>query len=364
MRVHDVLLEAAERTIGRDLVHPEDLIFISGSEGALEAIDVFERIGSDISDVTVKWDGSPAVIFGRDEFGDFILTDKYGFNSKKYDGRVKSPLALERMILGRSVNKMDANRQIYARQMANVWQAFESAVPPTFRGFMHGDLMYKTKPAMDGNDFVFQPNQVLYRVPYNTELGGRIARSNGGVAIHTQTDLGGNVTFANPERLVEGALCIMPPIGVGTPPIIDVNEIRRLRNIVRKNSQIIDSIVAPRTGLRDIKKFIYSYVNETSANKNWGNLVNGFETWVLGSSRVPETKKTMILDLPEIKNIPILFDIMIQIQNLKNNIITQMDNSVEMIDESINGERGGEGYVVARDKIKLVPRHKFIISSR
>lgn len=364
MRVNDVLLEAAERTIGRDLVHPEDLIFIAGAEGGMEALDVLERLGSDISDVTVKWDGSPAVIFGRDENGDFILTDKYGFNSKRYDGRVKSPLALERMILGRSVNKMDANRQIYARQMSNVWQAFESAVPSSFRGFMYGDLMYKTKPAMDGDWFVFKPNQVTYRVPYGSDLGQRVARSYGGVAIHTQTDLVGNVSFANPNRLVEGDLCIMPPIGVGTPPQVNAQEIRKIRNLIRQNYNIIEDILAHRTGFRDIKSIIYSYVNQTSADQNWGNLVDGFETWVLGTSRVPENKKTMILDLPEIKNIPILFEILIQIQNIKNNIITQMDDSVEMIEESINGERGGEGYVIARDKIKLVPRHKFIISSR
>ena len=48
--------------------HAEDLIFFQGSKGAirtLEALKSMEQGGQE--NVTVKWDGSPAIIFGRNE---------------------------------------------------------------------------------------------------------------------------------------------------------------------------------------------------------------------------------------------------------------------------------------------------------
>ena len=47
---------------------------------------------------TIKWDGKPAVIFGRNERGEFILTDKSGFLAKGYDGMAKSPQDIERIM--------------------------------------------------------------------------------------------------------------------------------------------------------------------------------------------------------------------------------------------------------------------------
>ena len=65
---------------GARIDHAEDIIFDEGSQGAsraLEALKKMEQGGH--TDVTVKWDGSPAIVFGRNENGEFILTDKSGF---------------------------------------------------------------------------------------------------------------------------------------------------------------------------------------------------------------------------------------------------------------------------------------------
>ena len=57
--------------------HAEDLIFYQGSKGALRAIDALRSMaGDDHKSVTLKWDGAPAVVFGRNEDGEFVFTDK------------------------------------------------------------------------------------------------------------------------------------------------------------------------------------------------------------------------------------------------------------------------------------------------
>ena len=68
--------------------HAEDFVIFNGSKGAahaLESLKSLEQGGH--KDVTIKWDGSPAIIFGRNEDGRIVLTDKSGFTAKGYDGR-------------------------------------------------------------------------------------------------------------------------------------------------------------------------------------------------------------------------------------------------------------------------------------
>ena len=66
--------------------HLEDLILgqdgQAGSAGAKKAIATLHQIEQQPNSVTIKWDGSPAVIFGRNEKGEFVLTDKSGFGAK------------------------------------------------------------------------------------------------------------------------------------------------------------------------------------------------------------------------------------------------------------------------------------------
>jgi len=71
--------------------HIEDLIFFQGSQGAKRALAQLKQLAKSKDNVQIKWDGSPAVIFGRDDDGKFVLTDKGGFVAKGYDGKTKSP---------------------------------------------------------------------------------------------------------------------------------------------------------------------------------------------------------------------------------------------------------------------------------
>jgi len=63
MRFHQfnkpLLLEASAR-----IQHAEDIIFFEGSAGAMRVLNSLRNLEKGgYSDVTVKWDGSPAIIF-------------------------------------------------------------------------------------------------------------------------------------------------------------------------------------------------------------------------------------------------------------------------------------------------------------
>ena len=65
---------------GARIDHAEDIIFDEGSRGAIRALEALKQMEQGgHKNVTVKWDGSPALVFGRNEAGEFILTDKSGF---------------------------------------------------------------------------------------------------------------------------------------------------------------------------------------------------------------------------------------------------------------------------------------------
>ena len=358
MRMYELLSE--ERTVGRNLQHLEDLVFVDGSAGAIEALDTLERFGMDVSDVSIKWDGTPAVIFGRDETGAFILTDLAGFGAKGYDGKVKSSKDLQRMILSRGKEATDSRKQ-YAAGMAAIWDEFESSVPNNTRGFFHGDLLYSTTPELNDGSFVFTPNKVTYTVVAESPIGKRIARSRAGVVVHTFTDLSGNTGQASATALNEGELFIMPPVIAQQSPQVDVRGVSQIRSIVQKNAAGIDELLSPKPGLSDMKNIIYTYVNQMSRAGKWDQLPTGFFDW-LKDSKVSDNKKTKILALPESKYLPVLFDIVLKIQNLKNNVIDQLDGAQMDVTANIAGQPGGEGYVAARNKVKLVPRHRFTIS--
>ena len=76
---------------GARIDHAEDIIFWEGSAGANRVIDSIIGLAKGTTQsLTIKWDGSPAVIFGRDDKGDFVFTDKSGFVAKGYEGKSKS----------------------------------------------------------------------------------------------------------------------------------------------------------------------------------------------------------------------------------------------------------------------------------
>ena len=188
MKIREIIVESRRLFEGR-IVHPEDMIIDGGIQGAQQAVAGLAAIAKGQEPTTIKWDGSPAVIFGRKPTGEFVLTDKAGATAVGYDGMATSPQQLAQIMQYRDQQAAskgkETNRSELSQMYQEIWPYFEAAVPKNFRGYLKGDMLfYPQRPWVeDAGNLVFQPNQfggIPYRIPVDSPLGKQIANSQVG----------------------------------------------------------------------------------------------------------------------------------------------------------------------------------------
>ena len=347
--------------------HVEDLILWDGSEGAKRSLMTLRKMESSPGDATIKWDGSPAVIFGRNEAGEFILTDKSGFSASTYNGRVTSADQLADMFLNRKM-KPDAtpkdiqNKRDFAGRMRNVWSEFENATPSNYRGFVHGDLLYFDTPKEEKGRLVFAPNTTKYSVDPNSRIGQQIANSSAGVVLHAYIDLDGNTGKVDATKFVGGGLLVVPPVVVTHPAQIDAAGLDQLESFVSSNAGQIDAMfdVPADLQMKNFSNMIYDYINNQTKAGTLDGLGGNFIQWVEGNAKISDKKKGRLLEYIQQheKAFLAVFKIISDIMKVKNDIIDQLDQQPADITATTDGRAGGEGYVVGGD-VKLVNRKNF-----
>jgi len=169
-------------TEGARTPHPEDFIF-QGSESAMAVVDAMTQAAQKPQSVTIKWDGSPAIVFGR------RTTDgKFTMNYKEYIGNPGGQVTSAEELL--QYYQQNGKNMTVGEKLAKAFNAVGSICPPTFRGFVQGDLMW-TEPGVDiveaDGKFVFKPNPhgVTYKVPATSDVGKQIAGRQIGLAVHS-----------------------------------------------------------------------------------------------------------------------------------------------------------------------------------
>lgn len=356
---------------GPRIDHAEDIVFWEGSKGAVRALDsLFNLEKGGHTNVTIKWDGSPAIIFGRDENGEFLLTDKSGFTAKGYNGKAKSAKDLEAMLMNRkgASNPDEAKRNNYLQfvgNMKDIFDEYEKAVPKDLIGFFKGDLLYYNTPPVQQGNYVFTPNIVTYEVAQDSDLGQKIGQSKTGVVVHRYMDpVSGTETAVNPNVIgqFQGTeVLVVPPVTAQQPAQIDDENINSLKAVVAQNAQAIDALLDKNSlselKMSDFSKILYTYVNQNGTNTNLGG---NFEQWVASSNLLSDVKKKRIVEWTRqnAQGFNALWQIVIGIQEVKNNIINQFDSHDVPVKAYINGQPGGEGYVLDHPEgsIKLVNR--------
>jgi len=351
---------------GARIQHLEDLILWDGSQGAKKAIATLHQVEQQPNTVTIKWDGSPAVIFGRNEKGEFILTDKSGFGAKGYDGKATSAKGLSQMLSNRpGASNPDANKaQSYKKfigQMASIWDKVESCVPADFRGFVHGDLLWFTTPQETDGKLVFTPNTTTYSVTVDSDVGKKITNSDVGVVIHMAVGLDGEKSNVDMSQFQQGATYIMPPVMVTKSPGVDIPAIDELENYLNKNAQAIDELFAvpPELKMADFGKILYAYINNSVKAANLDDLGNTFQAYVDGSKlSLPKKQRLMEYINSNIDGFNATFNFIKGIMKVKDQVIRALDAQDADVEAYTSGQRGGEGYVVDKD-VKLVNRAGF-----
>lgn len=370
----NVNVEATTLVEAARIQHAEDFVFWDGSKGAnrvLQSLINLEKGGH--KDVTVKWDGSPAVIFGRDENGEFIFTDKSGFVKKGGVAQSKSPKELEKELLSRSGGKFadDPDRQAFASKMGRAFTVFEAATPKDHRGFFKGDLLYYTTPPVEDGYFKFKPQLVEYSVKQDSELGKRIAQSEAGIVIHREVDAEGGEGPLTFNAFEGNDLLVFPSVTAAAGPKLDTDGIAQLKAIISKDAAAMDSLLDPNKltelKLKKLPDVFYAYMN-SKVDTGLDNLGADFLDWVENRNQLSgAAKKKIATYVTDNKNgFNALWEVVGTMMRVKDDIINQLDKQDIPVKQSINGQPGGEGYVLAHPEgdIKLVPRATFTAANR
>ena len=163
------------------LEHLEDEIINYGVDGGRAALNFLRSLrnmlagGSRSSvNMTVKWDGAPAIFAGIDpEDGKFFVAKKSVFNvsPKLY----KTNAEIDADLSG----ALNAKFKVALKEFSKLG----------IKGVLQGDLMFTDdveKTTIEGvSSYTFQPNTIVYAVPVDSVLGKTINKAKIGVVWHT-----------------------------------------------------------------------------------------------------------------------------------------------------------------------------------
>ena len=178
----EFLTEAAGKNL--HLEHLEDEILNFGIAGGRSSIqflqalrDMFQGGSGSKLNVTVKWDGAPAVFAGpHPETGKFFVATKSLFRKRKADTAYYHTNA-------------DINADKSGELASKLQVALSEFSKLGMTEILQGDLMFTNDVStmdIDGESYyTFQPNTILYAVAVNSKLGKEIKSAKIGVVWHT-----------------------------------------------------------------------------------------------------------------------------------------------------------------------------------
>lgn len=355
--LHDLTkkLESLSKVITEDkghLDHPEDAIFIGGSDYARRAVQAIVATAQNPASVTIKWDGYPALIFGRGENGKFTIMDKHMFNKKDGTGRVNySPEAFKAYDQARGVNREGLYPIISA-----IWAGLEAEDRDL--GFYWGDLLFSTMLQEQRGLYKFRanPGGITYTVDANSEVGKLLRGKKAGIAVHqfipanapntnSATSLNGGI-----GKLKNNSNVAIVPSKMPNAVAIKVDQqiVNNALQLIEQYGPAIETMLAAPSGT---KSFLNSnlftvYINKRVVQGNFDNLYEGFVQYLqtrpmsdavraklFGYDKTeidPETKKPIHvpghMEVNE-NGIKGAFVIWSAIYNLKMPVVNQLDKA-------------------------------------
>ena len=164
------------------MTHIEDLVLDGGVKGARQAINALRALRDMLSghakspvDVTVKWDGAPAVFAGEDpRDGSFFVAKKGIFNADPKVYKSHDDI------------KADTSGDLSKKLI----MAFDGLKGLGIKGVIQGDFMFDKSDlkgeTINGQKMItFHPNTIVYAVPYGSKLEKDISKADVGIVWHT-----------------------------------------------------------------------------------------------------------------------------------------------------------------------------------
>lgn len=376
--------------------HLEDNVLNRGVDGARESINFIQSLRDMLAgrsdnrvDVSVKWDGAPAIFAGIDPSdGKFYVAKKSIFNTvpKVY----KTPAQV----------KKDTSGDLQSKLLKALTHLPKLGIKDIC---VQGDFLYE-KGDLDiqkiekKSYITFHPNTILYAVPSTTPLGKEIKKSSIGIVWHTTyTGKDFKTMKASFGKAIASRLKKVPAVWSVDAVYKDVSgnvsmtfeetsqitaELRVAGQILRKTkAKYLNSIAENKVVNQKIKTFLNSYIREGQSWPTGMTLAQSFMEYITahfqkeegkrktekGKAGVREKKKEFMKVLADPISLANIFNLMHKIVICKLIIIKKMNQAgqTRTFLKTKNGYKatGQEGFVaidhIGNNAVKLVDRLEF-----
>ena len=292
------------------LEHLEDEIINNGTKGAKTAIEFLKSIkqmlqgGEGGSQISVKWDGAPAIFCGiNPENGKFFVATKSLFNVTPKINYTNADI--KRNHSGVLADKLIAALKHFSKL--------------GIKGILQGDLLFtssdKSTAKVDGKDsIVFTPNTITYAVPkaggfLGSSLYKRINAAKIGIIFHTsysgKTIKGLSATFGASTSSLSKSKAVFfddatykqtNPGFTRTEEIAFDNILRMAEGSAYKAGAFMDKIKKDKGPLSlgvQLKTFFNTYIRQGTPITNSKALTNNFEVYFIQKlQKEIDSKKT------------------------------------------------------------------------
>jgi len=267
------------------MIHLEDLILDGGVKGARQAILALRSLRDMLSgntkapmDVTVKWDGAPALFAGEDpRDGQFFVAKKGIFNA--------NPKVYK--------NHADIDADTSGDLSKKLKIAFDNLKGLGIKDVIQGDFMFDKsdlkKEKIDGvGHITFHPNTILYAVPLNTPLAKEIERAEVGIVWHTSYS---GADFENMKaefgKDIVSKIKSSPKVWMQDATLKDLSGTATL---TQKDSLLVSKKISDAGKI--FQKIASSTLKEIESNKELNLVINVYNnTMVRKGQRISNTKK-------------------------------------------------------------------------
>ena len=375
------------------MTHIEDKVIYGGVNGTREAILALRSLrdmlgGVKDGNVSVKWDGAPAVFAGLDpRDGRFFVAKKGIFN--------KSP----------KVYKSDADVDADASgDLATKLKLALQYLPSLgIKGVIQGDFLFskedvKTQKIKGKSYVTFHPNTIIYAVPSGTTMAKEITSAEIGIVWHTQykgtsfetmkASYGVDVSKFRKSKNVWSQDAMLRDLTNMTMSKKDTEEVNgHLSNAGKIFNKISGTTLRQLETNQDLAKLIETFNNTyvrrgevvTNTRAHVGNLLRYIRTKYRAEINKRKTQKGKVAQQKKLDDILSFFspENKISLQNMFElqkaivlaklkliNILNKLGN-VDTFLKTTNGYKttGQEGYVaidkLGGDAVKIVDRMEF-----
>ena len=164
------------------MTHLEDSLIDGGVDGTRQAINYLRSLRDMLAgtskssvNVTVKWDGAPAIFAGTDPSdGKFFVAKKGIFNKNPKVYKTNADIDAD------TTGDLNEKMKVALKHLPDLG----------IKGVVQGDFLFSKSDLqtmdIDGQSHItFHPNTIVYAVPSESDLGRKINRAEFGVVWHT-----------------------------------------------------------------------------------------------------------------------------------------------------------------------------------